>query len=140
MQEEQMKVLDMIASGKITPQEGASLLEALGSGGTGKGESAYPRWEWFLHHPHWGEHPRGEWGEKGRMLRIRVADSKTEQLLVNLSLPIGLLKWRAKIGKSLSRKFKNVFFDVENIDEHVEGKIVEATDENSGKKVEIWLE
>ncbi len=138
MQEEQMKVLDMIASGKITPQEGASLLEALNSNGPGKG---YPPWEWFSHHhPHWGEHPRGEGRERGRMLRIRVSDSKTEQLLVNLSLPLGLLKWREKIGKSLSQKFKNVFFDVENIDENAEGKIVEATDENSGKKVEVWLE
>jgi hypothetical protein len=140
MQEEQMKVLDMIASGKITPQEGASLLEAIG-GGSARRESCYPHWEWFPHHhPHGGEHPPWKWGEKGRRLRIKVSDSQTDQALVNLSLPIGMLKWREKIGKSLSQKFKNIFFDVENLDEKTEGKIVETVDENNGKKIAIWIE
>jgi hypothetical protein len=141
VQEEQMKILDMIASGKITPQEGASLLEAMGGGGSSRRENCYPRWEWFSHHHlHGGEHPPWKWGEKGRLLRIKVSDSKTDQALVNLSLPIGMLKWREKIGKSLSQKFKNIFFDVENLDEKTEGKIVDAVDENNGKKIAVWIE
>ncbi len=139
MQEEQMKVLDMIASGKITAQEGASLLEALGSSGARR-EGLHPGWEWLAHHYHGGEHPPWKWGEKGRMLRIKVSDSQTDQALVNLSLPIGMLKWREKIGKSLSQKFKNIFFDVENLDEKTEGKIVDAVDENNGKKIAVWIE
>jgi hypothetical protein len=43
------------------------------------------------------------------------------------------------MGK-LSHKFKNVFFDVENIEEGMEGKIAEAIDENLNKKIEIWVE
>lgn len=74
------------------------------------------------------------------MLRIKVSDSQTDQALVNLSLPIGMLKWREKIGKSLSQKFKNIFFDVENLDEKTEGKIVDAVDENNGKKIAVWIE
>jgi hypothetical protein len=140
MQEEQMKVLDLIASGKITAQEGASLLEAMG-GGRAAGREDHPPWEWFSHHhSHAGEHPPWKWGEKGRLLRIKVSDSQNEKVLVNLSLPIGMLKWREKIGKSLSQKFKNIFFDVENLDENTEGKIVEAVDENNGKKIAIWIE
>jgi hypothetical protein len=139
MQEEQMKILDMIASGKITAQEGASLLEALGSSGARR-EGFHPGWEWFAQHHHGGEHHPWKWGEKGRMLRIKVSDSKTDQALVNLSLPIGMLKWREKIGKSLSQKFKNIFFDVENLDENAEGKIVEAVDESHGKKIAVWME
>jgi hypothetical protein len=137
MQEEQMKILDMIASGKITAQEGATLLEALGGGAARK---TAPPWEWLHHHPHHGSGPRGEWGEKGRLLRFKVTDSTTDKTLVNLSLPIGILKWREKIGK-FPQKFKNIFFfDVENIDENIEGKIAEAIDENLKKKIEVWVE
>lgn len=138
MQEEQMKILDMIASGKITPQEGAALLEALNSGDSGRKEGP---WGWHPHHhPHWGGPLPGDWGENRQLLRVRVLDNNTEQPLVNLSLPIGMLKWRKKIGKAFSDKFKNIFFDVENIDGSTEGKIVEAIDEKSNKKVEVWVE
>ena len=131
MQEEQMKVLDMIADGKITPQEGASLLEALNSGSSKKEF----HWDWHHHHPHCGQS-----GEKARLLRIRVMDNQTNQPLINLGLPMGILKLREKMNKIFSHKFQSGFFDVENIVEGLEGKIAEATDEKLNKKIEVWVE
>jgi hypothetical protein len=138
MQLEQTKILDMIASGKITAQEGASLLEALNSGGPSREGF---RWDWHHHHhPHSGDQPLGGCAEKGRLLRVRVLDTQTDQPLINLGLPMGLLRWREKMNKIFSNKFKNGFFDVENIVEGLEGKIAEATDEKLNKKIEVWVE
>jgi hypothetical protein len=53
---------------------------------------------------------------------------------------MGLLRWREKMNKIFSNKFKNGFFDVENIVEGLEGKIAEATDEKLNKKIEVWVE
>ncbi len=141
MQEERMRILDMIASGKITAQEGATLLEAINSGA--RKETPWPHLEWPHHHQHhWGG-PQGEWGEKSRLLRIRVTDNKSDKPVVNISLPVAMLKWSekmGKMGKAFSKKFKNIFIDVENIDEIAEGKIAEALDDKSDKKVEVWVE
>jgi hypothetical protein len=138
MQEEQMKVLDMIAAGKITAQDGASLLEALGGARTSGRDGCSHHGEWFQHH-NWEEHMPWKWIEKSPVLRIEVADSNTGQILVNLGLPIGMLKWREKFGK-ITKKFKNIVFDVANLDENAQGKIVETVDENSGRKVAVWIE
>lgn len=139
MQEEQMKILDMIASGKITAQEGASLLEALNSGGSSK-EGFRFGWGHHHHHLHCGEQTPGGSEEKGRLLRVRVLDNQTDQPLINLGLPMGILKWREKMNKVFSHKFKSGFFDVENIVDGLEGKIAEATDEKLNKKIEVWVE
>lgn len=137
MQEEQMKVLDMIADGKITAEEGATLLEALNKSGAGRKEKF---WDWHPHHQHSGDHPHWEPVEKGRLLRIRVLDNQTDQPVINLGLPMGILKWREKMNKIFSHKFKSGFFDVENIVDGLEGKIAEAVDEKLNKKVEVWME
>jgi hypothetical protein len=50
-----MKVLDMIADGKITAEEGATLLEALNRSGVCRKEKF---WDWHPHHDqHTGDHP-----------------------------------------------------------------------------------
>jgi hypothetical protein len=134
VQEEQMKILDMIEGGKITAEEGATLLEALNSSGAGRKEKF---WDWHQHHQQrCGDQPV----EKGRLLRVRVLDSQTDQPLINLGLPMGILKWREKMNKLFAHKFKSGFFDVENIVEGLEGKIAEATDEKLNKKIEVWVE
>jgi len=132
--EERLQVLEMVASGKISPQEAANLLEAME--GTGRAEKGA--------------------GKKGRFLRVKVWDNATNKPVVNVNLPIGLVKWGLgfakwgmKMGQAHSPELKNANVDWDSVDwdsistlieEGAEGKIVEVIDEKDNKRVEVWVD
>src|SRR5574341_2421453 len=98
--EEQMKILKMIEEGKISAEDGAKLLAALGEGRRGSGAPA-PR-------------PMGT----GRWLRIRVTDTTTGRSKASVQIPLGLIDAGMKIGAHFAPEVEGV--DMSNVMERSE--------------------
>ena len=120
--EERMQILKMIEEGKISPEEGARLLSALGQ------KSASPR-------------PPAA-GTDARWFRVRVTDAATGKSKVNVNIPMGLVNVGIKMGARFVPETSEI--DLEEVFEQIRsgahGKIVEVTDDESGEHVEIFIE
>jgi hypothetical protein len=123
--EEQMRILKMIEAGKISADEGARLLAALGEGGGGNAEAA-----------------AGRAGGKAHWLRIRVTDTATGKSKASVQIPLGLVDAGMKIGAHFAPEVEGV--DMANVMEAVRtgvtGKIIDVTDDEDGEHVEIFVE
>lgn len=117
MSDERIKILQMIAEGKISPEQGDDLLKAL---------------EQDQDQEQSREHNGARW------LFVRVIEPGNGNVRVNLRLPIG---WAGKL-----LKFANNFAPEHDFAELYEtvragelGQVVEV-DTEDGERVEIWLE
>ena len=122
--EERMKILTMIREGKITAEEGAKLLSALGesqkpSRSPGTRASGEPRW-----------------------FRVRVTDLVSGKTKVSVNIPFGLMEWGLQIGAQFAPEVGNLDFEQlkEMLQSGVEGKVVDVIDEEDGEHVEIFIE
>lgn len=122
--EERMKILTMIREGKITAEEGAKLLSALGesqkhSRSIRTRASGEPRW-----------------------FRVRVTDLVSGKTKVSVNIPFGLMEWGLQIGAQFAPEVGNLDFEQlkEMLQSGVEGKIVDVIDEEDGEHVEIFIE
>jgi hypothetical protein len=124
--EERMKILKMVEEGKITAEDGAKLLAALG-------ESRRP--------PTPPAPMTGPGGE-ARWFRVRVTDLTTGKVKVNVNIPMGLVNVGIKMGARFAPGLDTEQMEViaEALKSGAMGKIVEATDEEDGEKVEIFVE
>ena len=122
---ERRLILDMINNGKITAEEGAKLLSAMGdiggtSGASGQGRAAGP----------------------GRWLRIRVTDIASGKSKASVQIPIGLIDAGMKIGAHFAPGVEGV--DMSNVMDAIRsgatGKITDVTDDGDGEHVEIFVE
>ena len=133
--EERMKILEMIASGKITAEEAARLLDAAGKT-SGSGSSAGEA------KPSLAERPAVLDGAKfsGRRLRVKVIENNGTK--VNVNLPLSLMEIGLKIGGRFVDELKDIDREMEMLMEaisnDVHGKIVEVDDEDS--HVEVYIE
>ncbi|MHB1418409.1 MAG: SHOCT-like domain-containing protein [Bacillota bacterium] len=122
MQEERMKILEMVAAGKVTPAEGVKLLEALEGAGTVERLT----------------------GKKAPSLKVKVINLSSGKTEVNLNIPSGLVKMGLKMAEKFSPELKNTNLDWEEIhqmiQEGTEGKLVDVHDERNNKRIEVWLE
>ena len=120
--EERIQILKMIEEGKISPDEGARLLGALG-----KKKSPAP--------------PPPP-GSDARWFRVRVTDSETGRNKVNVNIPMGLVNVGIRMGARFIPEDADI--DVEDLFEQIRsgahGKIVEITDDESGEHIEIFIE
>ncbi len=122
--EERMKILTMIREGKITAEEGAKLLSALGesqkpSRSIGTRASGEPRW-----------------------FRVRVTDLVSGKTKVSVNIPFGLMEWGLQIGAQFAPEVADLDFEQlkEMLQSGVEGKVVDVIDEEDGEHVEIFIE
>jgi hypothetical protein len=119
--EERLKVLEMLEDGKITPEEAAALLRALGKGR----EPA----------------PRAAAGEN-RYLRIRVTDLASGTGKVNVTIPIGLVSAGLRIAERFAPEARGI--NMGELEEAIlggaQGKIVEVMDAEDNERVEIYVE
>lgn len=135
--EERMKILEMIASGKISAEEAARLLDASGSGAGGNSAAAEKPADRAL-----AERPIEVDRTKfaGRRLRVKVVESGGTK--VNVNLPLSLMEIGLKIGGRFVDELKNIDREMEMLMEaisnDVQGKIVEVDDEDS--HVEVYIE
>ena len=131
MSEERKKILDMVAQGKLTPEEADRLLGAI-----------------------------KESQERARFFRVRVYNENKSKPKVKVDIPISVLKLASKIGTAFKgvvpeghkvnihgKKIALDEFSPEMLDEIVESlseggrfKLVEVTDEEKGEFVEVYIE
>lgn len=136
MDEQRMQVLQMISEGKITPAEGARLLDALGQD---EKETEEIR-------------PRRAGGKSGHMLHIRVIDADGTK--INVNLPLGLVRSATRLAtKVLPNEAREAMnrqgidlndIDLEELVAELEagtgdGRLVDVQDED-GTKVEIYVD
>ena len=108
MQEERMRILKMVEDGKVSAGDASKLLDALASARAPEEEAS-----------------------GGKKIRIRVTDPKSGKQTVNLSIPIGLARFAAKL---IPAKKKDQML-AEGVDiDHI---ISQITTENVGKVVDI---
>ncbi len=121
--EERMKILKMIEEGKVTAEDGAKLLAALGEGRQASQASSRA-------------------ATAGHWLRIRVTDIATGRSKASVQIPLGLLDAGMKIGAHFAPEVEGV--DMSNVMEAIRsgmtGKIIDATDDEDGEHVEIYVE
>ncbi len=120
MEEERLQILRMVQEGKVTPEEGAKLLEAL--------ESEPPT-----------ARATSQW------LRVRVFDEKQNKLKVNVNVPINLVKLFGRFIPTKELEAKglgplNMDEIVEMVKTGAQGKLVDVYDDEEGVRVEIFVE
>jgi hypothetical protein len=123
--EERMKILKMVEEGKITAEEGAKLLAALT-------ESRKP--------PTPPNVPVV--GAEARWFRVRVTDVATGRVKTTVNLPLGLVAVGIKMGARFVPNMEGEQMEalIAALRSGMVGKIVEATDEEDGERVEIFVE
>jgi hypothetical protein len=122
--EERMKILQMIRDGKISAEEGAKLLSALGE------NKKAPR------------RPTLRTAGGPRWFRVRVTDMTTGKTKTSVNIPLGLMEWGVQIGAQFAPEVGDFNWDQlsEMLQEGVEGKIIDVVDEEDGEHVEIFIE
>jgi DUF4097 and DUF4098 domain-containing protein YvlB len=133
MSEEKRKILQMVAEGKLTPEEAERLIDAL-SDDAGKG--------------------------KKRFFKVRVYEKDSEKPKVRVDIPIAVLKLTAKIGSAFksvlpeSAKVKmngsEIALDaftpemidkiLETLNDEEKYFLAQVTDEEKGEYVEVYIE
>jgi hypothetical protein len=122
--EERMKILNMIREGKISAEEGAKLLSALG-------DSQKPT-----------RTPATRVAGEPRWFRVRVSDLVSGKTKVSVNIPFGLMEWGLQIGAQFAPEVGVLDFEQlkEMLQSGVEGKVVDVIDEEDGEHVEIFVE
>jgi hypothetical protein len=122
--EERMKILKMIEEGKLSAEEGAKLLSALGSSRPPSAPMS-PRMI-----------------GSARWLRVRVTDVATGRSKATVQIPIALLDAGMKIGAHFAPEVEGM--DMASIMDALRsgttGKIIDVVDEKDGEHVEIYIE
>jgi hypothetical protein len=121
---ERFKILKMVETGKLTANEGISLLQALGQ----EHKTRRPSNQAFNSSPNW--------------FRVRVTDTITGKSKASISIPMGLMEWGLRIGAQFAPEVSNVNLDElgQVLRSGVEGKIIDVIDEKDGEHVEIFVE
>lgn len=131
MSEERLKILKMVAEGKITPEEADRLLGAL-----------------------------KDIEERARFFRVRIYDKNRDKPKVKVDIPIGVLKLASKLsttfkgivpeGFKMNISGKEIYLDefspemidkiIAEITEGGKFTLAEVTDEEKGEYVEVFIE
>lgn len=119
---ERMTILRMVEQGKISAEDGARLLAALGDT-QGAGQETGAR--------------RANVFDTSRLLQVRVTDLATNRHKVNVNVPVGLFElvfgWLPAAAKAQVEQVQAA------IDAGASGRLVEVVDQDSGVRVEITL-
>ncbi|MFN2114750.1 MAG: SHOCT-like domain-containing protein [Anaerolineae bacterium] len=120
--EERLRILQLIEDGKITAEEGAKLIAALGQ--------ASP------------DSPgRADAGSR-RSLRVVVTDTYSGKPKVNVKIPAGIVEMALRIGVHFIPDTDSLDLDqvTEALRAGVTGKVVDVMDEEGGERVEIFID
>lgn len=129
--DERLKVLTMVQEGKITAEEAVQLLEALEeSHSDAKSKS-----------PHTVASP-GYSTKPGKWLQMRVTDTDTGKIRVNVRLPLGVVKAGLKMGMRFVPEAEGLDKEelIAAIDEGAVGKVFDLYDDKDGEHVEVFIE
>lgn len=118
--EERLRVLRLIESGQVSAEEGARLLDSLGS----------PR------------EPTARSKAINRTLRVKVTDAASGRQKVNVTVPTTLISVGVKLGaRLLPRTSAAAIEDIQRlIEAGKRGRIYELQDLEEGERIEIFVE
>jgi hypothetical protein len=121
MSEERTRILQMVSEGKISPQDGVKLLNALQSSRSGAA---------------------AERGPTPRWVRVRVTDIATGRTRVNVNLPFSLVQAAAKLGARFTPQTDELDWEqlTAAIRDGATGEIIDIEDEEGGEKVQVFVE
>lgn len=115
---ERMTILRMVEQGKISAEDGARLLAALGDRQAAENK------------------PRAAF-DTSRHLQVRVTDLMTNRQKVNVNIPVGLFqlvwRWLPESAQAQMDSLQSA------IDSGASGRLIEVMDQESGVRVEITL-
>jgi hypothetical protein len=121
---ETQRVLKLLEEKKLTADEAAKLLDALGS----------------------APNPlAGSDGDKAKFLKVRVTDKATGKLKVNVTLPLAIVRWGMQFvpdSAQMELNEHNISLDdiTRALESGFQGKLVEVDDENDDEHVEVYVE
>lgn len=120
---DRMKILEMIENGKISPGEGAELLDAIS-----KTTKADTRLREKVSDPRW--------------FRVRVTDTFSGKNKAIVNIPFGLMDWGLKIGAQFAPEVSDVDLNElrDVLHSGFDGKIIDVIDEEDGEHVEIFVD
>lgn len=126
--EERLRILQMIQNGKITPEEGVRLLEALE-----KSDDRQPQ----------GRSPsQGNETRQPRWMRVVITDLKTNREKVNIRLPANVIdagyKMGARYTPNLNAATSNKILEALRMGET--GKVIDVCDNDACERVVITFE
>jgi hypothetical protein len=130
LEEERIKVLRMVETGKVSAEEAVQLLAALDEGSSGSGP--------FPPNPPIPPLSMGS----GRYFRVRVTDTCTGKTRVNLRMPLNVITAGMKMGMRFTPEVQGL--NAEELMAAVRnggiGQIVDIQDEQDGEHVEVFIE
>ena len=144
--EERMMILRMVEEGKLTPEEGARLLSAVGerqaqpepelvgAASSASGDSAASG-------AAYSGSFAGGFGDSslnGRFLRVLVSNSMTGKQKVNINIPLGVVEFGLRFIPPSAKVNAQTIRDA--ITSGVRGRIVDVFDNEKGDHVEIFIE
>lgn len=122
--DERLKILKMVQEGKLSADQAVELLEMLD-----KSDSVSPTKSSNLN-------------MAGRWLRVRVTDTNTGKVRVNVRLPLSVVSSGIKMGMKFSPQVEGL--DVNQLMEVIQsgemGQIVDVVDEEDGEHVEVFVD
>lgn len=140
--EERMQILRMVQEGKISAEEGMNLLEALAGTPARLEKPAPPQ---TLESPAFSQPPASADSPSlrtPRWFRVRVTDTNTGKVRVNVRMPINVINAGMKLGARFSTQVEGLDMDelASLINSGTIGQIVDVFDEEDGEHVEVFLE
>lgn len=129
--EERLKILTMIQEGKLTPEEGIKLLETLETVTAPARPGPLPPTP-----------PPPALRGTARWLRVRITDTDTGKVRVNIRLPISVVSAGMKMGARFSPEVQGLDMDAlqEFIQSGATGLVTEVYDDEDGEHVEVFIE
>jgi len=124
LEEERLRILQMVADGKINAEDAARLLQALSSGVEAEVAAA----------------------PQPRVLRVKVTDSDSGSVRVNLTLPLNFVRAALRRGGQHAPDINvgGVNLDADELESllnsGMQGHIIDVMDEKDGERVEIFVE
>ncbi|MBN1921843.1 MAG: hypothetical protein JW892_11395 [Anaerolineae bacterium] len=124
LEEERLRILQMVAEGKVTAEDAARLLQALSSGAEVEPPSA----------------------PQPRVLRVKVTDSDSGAVRVNLTMPLNFVRAALRRGGQHAPDINvgGVNLDADELESlltsGMQGHIIDVMDEEDGERVEVFVE
>ena len=135
--DDRMAILKMIEESKITAEQGAQLLAALGNNG-GKMQSEKATSQPFAPLAQSPETGKG----RQRLFRVLVSDTRSGRVRTSVTIPLSLVRWGLKIGAKYADEVDGI--DLEQLGDILEsdadGQIIDVMDEEDGEHVQIFIE
>jgi hypothetical protein len=128
--EERVKILKMVQEGKLSAEQAVELLTVLDSPSNQPGGiPPVPPIPPLSARP-------------GRWFRVRITDTDTGKVRVNVRMPVSMLNAGMKMGMRFSPEVQGLNPDelIEAIRTGEAGQIVDVYDEEDGEHVEVFIE